>query len=398
MAEFKLPDVGEGLTEAEIVTWKVKVGDVVAINDIVVEIETAKSLVELPSPYAGTVHGAARARGRDRRRRHADHRDRRPSASRAGRSRPLRQPRRSRRDARSTCPTPRASGGGEGETPGRPQQGRPRAPCAGPARGAPRRRPRRRRDPACSCRARSRPGGAVERRRGRRPTSRPCPRHGRAPPVPPRRRRRPRAGQAAGAQARQGPRRRPRHAAPAPARRHRHPRRRRRRPPAPRRRHTKRLPQRPRRMTSRGGERETPRADQGRAQDDGPGDGRLGVHRPARHRVGHRRRHPHDGARRAAQGPPRVPRRQGLAAAGAGPGRACSRCGAPRRSTRPGTSAAQEVVYKHYVNLGIAAATPRGLVVPNVKDAERPLAARAGRRAQPAHRDRPRGARPSRPR
>jgi pyruvate dehydrogenase E2 component (dihydrolipoamide acetyltransferase) len=55
MAEFKLPDVGEGLTEAEIVSWKVKVGDTVAINDILVEIETAQSLVELPSPFAGTV-------------------------------------------------------------------------------------------------------------------------------------------------------------------------------------------------------------------------------------------------------------------------------------------------------------------------------------------------------
>ncbi|CAN5635204.1 dihydrolipoamide acetyltransferase family protein [soil metagenome] len=55
MPEYKLPDVGEGLTEAEIVTWKVKVGDVIEINDIVVEIETAKSLVELPSPYAGEV-------------------------------------------------------------------------------------------------------------------------------------------------------------------------------------------------------------------------------------------------------------------------------------------------------------------------------------------------------
>ena len=55
MAEFKLPDVGEGLTEAEIVTWRVKEGDIVAINDIVVEIETAKSLVELPSPFAGIV-------------------------------------------------------------------------------------------------------------------------------------------------------------------------------------------------------------------------------------------------------------------------------------------------------------------------------------------------------
>src|SRR5690349_20299810 len=53
--EYLLPDVGEGLTEAEIVTWKVKVGDEIKVNDVVVEIETAKSLVELPSPYAGTV-------------------------------------------------------------------------------------------------------------------------------------------------------------------------------------------------------------------------------------------------------------------------------------------------------------------------------------------------------
>jgi pyruvate dehydrogenase E2 component (dihydrolipoamide acetyltransferase) len=53
--EFKLPDPGEGLTEAEIVTWRVKAGDTVKVNDIVVEIETAKSLVELPVPFAGTV-------------------------------------------------------------------------------------------------------------------------------------------------------------------------------------------------------------------------------------------------------------------------------------------------------------------------------------------------------
>jgi 2-oxoisovalerate dehydrogenase E2 component (dihydrolipoyl transacylase) len=53
--EFKLPDVGEGLTEADIVTWRVRPGDVVTINQVIVEIETAKSLVELPSPYAGTV-------------------------------------------------------------------------------------------------------------------------------------------------------------------------------------------------------------------------------------------------------------------------------------------------------------------------------------------------------
>ncbi len=53
--EFKLPDVGEGLTEAELVTWLVEVGDTIKVNTVVCEIETAKSLVELPSPYAGTV-------------------------------------------------------------------------------------------------------------------------------------------------------------------------------------------------------------------------------------------------------------------------------------------------------------------------------------------------------
>jgi len=55
IAFFNLPDVGEGLTEAEIVTWKVAVGDSVVVNQIIVEIETAKSLVELPVPFAGVV-------------------------------------------------------------------------------------------------------------------------------------------------------------------------------------------------------------------------------------------------------------------------------------------------------------------------------------------------------
>ncbi|WP_182524962.1 dihydrolipoamide acetyltransferase family protein [Nocardioides dongkuii] len=63
MPEYKLPDVGEGLTEAEIVAWKVKVGDVIDVNDVVVEIETAKSLVELPSPYAGEVTALLVAEG-----------------------------------------------------------------------------------------------------------------------------------------------------------------------------------------------------------------------------------------------------------------------------------------------------------------------------------------------
>lgn len=55
LKQFKLPDVGEGLTEAEIVRWLVKVGDHVTQNQTIVEIETAKALVELPSPFAGVV-------------------------------------------------------------------------------------------------------------------------------------------------------------------------------------------------------------------------------------------------------------------------------------------------------------------------------------------------------
>ena len=52
---FALPDVGEGLTEADIVSWHVAVGDTVTVNQVIVEIETAKSLVELPSPWDGVV-------------------------------------------------------------------------------------------------------------------------------------------------------------------------------------------------------------------------------------------------------------------------------------------------------------------------------------------------------
>ena len=60
---FLLPDVGEGLTEAEIVSWRVSPGDAVSVNDVLVEIETAKSLVELPSPFAGVVGDLLAAEG-----------------------------------------------------------------------------------------------------------------------------------------------------------------------------------------------------------------------------------------------------------------------------------------------------------------------------------------------
>ncbi len=53
--EFRMPDAGEGLTEAEVLGWRVAVGDTVVVNQILLEVETAKAAVELPSPYAGVV-------------------------------------------------------------------------------------------------------------------------------------------------------------------------------------------------------------------------------------------------------------------------------------------------------------------------------------------------------
>ncbi|HEY4791216.1 MAG TPA: biotin/lipoyl-containing protein, partial [Actinomycetes bacterium] len=53
--EFKLPDLGEGLTEGEVVRWLVAEGDAIVLNQPIVEVETAKAVVEIPAPYAGTV-------------------------------------------------------------------------------------------------------------------------------------------------------------------------------------------------------------------------------------------------------------------------------------------------------------------------------------------------------
>jgi 2-oxoisovalerate dehydrogenase E2 component (dihydrolipoyl transacylase) len=55
LREFRLPDLGEGLTESDIVSWRIAEGDAVELNQIIAEVETAKALVELPSPYAGVV-------------------------------------------------------------------------------------------------------------------------------------------------------------------------------------------------------------------------------------------------------------------------------------------------------------------------------------------------------
>ncbi|MEZ3160147.1 dihydrolipoamide acetyltransferase family protein [Microbacterium sp. BWT-B31] len=61
--EFLLPDLGEGLPEAELVQWLVGVGDTVTLNQTIAEVETAKAVVELPSPYAGTIHALHAAAG-----------------------------------------------------------------------------------------------------------------------------------------------------------------------------------------------------------------------------------------------------------------------------------------------------------------------------------------------
>ena len=218
MAEFKLPDVGEGLTEAEIVSWKVKVGDVIEINDIIVEIETAKSLVELPSPYAGTVQALLVPEGETVAVGTPIISDRRPSEAaprppRRPRRRPYRPP---QAEMEIDLSNPARLGGGEGES----LVGRNKADRGRPPR--PQGRPRRATEAGagaarCSSRARSSPVGASPHVEG--PTSRRC-RRPRPGPVPARdahalvpgrpRRPRPGAGQAAGAQAGQGPRRRPR--------------------------------------------------------------------------------------------------------------------------------------------------------------------------------------------
>ena len=61
--QFRLPDLGEGLTESEIVSWHVSVGDAVELNQVIAEVETAKAVVELPSPYTGTVSAIAHEPG-----------------------------------------------------------------------------------------------------------------------------------------------------------------------------------------------------------------------------------------------------------------------------------------------------------------------------------------------
>ena len=66
MPDFLLPDLGEGLAEAEVIAWRVAPGDHVAVDQVIAEVETAKAVVEVPVPYAGVV--TALHAGRRRRR------------------------------------------------------------------------------------------------------------------------------------------------------------------------------------------------------------------------------------------------------------------------------------------------------------------------------------------
>ena len=328
MAEYLLPDVGEGLTEAEIVSWKVKVGDVVEINDIVVEIETAKSLVELPSPYAGTVTALLVREGETVAGRHPDHRHRRPERSRRRRRRPPQ--RLPSAEMEIDLSNPARQRRRRGREPGRPQQGRPRARSGAPRKAATPASRRSRGDPDAGAGRPSQPGRVAPMVEAAEPEPA-------VPAVSARTsaaRRRPTCACWPSRRCASSPRTSASTSPPldaAPARRHRHPRGRR-----GGRRQSRQARRSPEHAAASGRARD-PRADQGRPQDDGRRDGAVGLHRPARHRVGHRRRHPHDGVRRAAQEAPRVPRRQGLPAAGAGAGLRSWRCGVRRRSTRSGT-------------------------------------------------------------
>ncbi len=55
MADFLLPDLGEGLSEAEVISWRVSPGERVSVDQVIAEVETAKAVVEVPVPYAGVV-------------------------------------------------------------------------------------------------------------------------------------------------------------------------------------------------------------------------------------------------------------------------------------------------------------------------------------------------------
>ena len=372
LREFKLPDPGEGLTEAELVTWHVAVGDTVKVNDVVVEVETAKSIVELPVPFAGTVAALHAAEGDtvevgtpiitidDGVGGTPDAGAPSPAAAAAHRLPPPQTP------ASSDAP-PEVE---EGLIGGTTSTGRTAVLVGyGVKQTEAKRRPRT--TPSTpdvpestnrSLEAQDDPPAVYPNR----PIGHSRHRHAR------RRRRVRRPGQAAGAQARQGPRGRPRRAHPDGRGRRRHPRGRRGGCLRP-------APRRPARrspgcvavgLVGEGGERETPSPVKG-------------VRRmTAQAMVASAFTAPHVtewvtvDVTATMELVERLKKDKEFRDVKVTPLLVLARamCLAVRRN--PGVNAswdeaAQEIVLKHYVNLGIAAATPRGLVVPNVKDADR---------------------------
>ena len=385
---FNLPDVGEGLTEAEILAWSVKVGDMVKVNQVLVEIETAKAAVELPSPYAGKVVELLVDEGQT-----------------VDVGTPI-----IGIDTDPSTPGTGGAAGGDDMTAGVAATAEAKAaPAAGKARTAKRepvlvgygvkqsasgRRPRktaarRRRRPTSwaprSARSRSPTTSRLRRttaspRRRRRPRRRSADRRRRTAPSD-RAGRREAAGQAAGPQARQGPRRRPGAAwsrpaptAPSPGRTSTRP------PPARRPRRAHRAGHRPARQR-RGRravrQRRAPRPGQGRAQGHRRGDGAVAFTAPhvtefltvdvtADHE-----------ARAAAEGAAGLRGRAGVAAAAVAKALLVAMARNPEINARWDEAAGRSCL--DHVNLGIAAATPRGLIVPNIKDADALTLARTGR-------------------
>ena len=336
--EFKLPDLGEGLTEGDILKWTVAVGDTVEVNDTIAEVETVKAAVELPSPYAGTVTALL-----------ADE----------GTTVPVGTPIISIDTGGVATENAAAGEDMVPAVPGEPGTEEKQLTLVGygPREESGRRRRRRPTNGAVATEGAQVSFNLPPAPAGPEPAvvEEPAPvaGHARALAKPPVRKLAKTLGvdlatvrptgpngvvtrDDVEAAARTGGDTAP--AAPAAARR---------RPLAAR----------------------DPPADQGRTQAHRGGDGEQRVHRAARHGVHHLRRHRDDGAARPGRRAPRVPRGQGQPAAVRGQG------GDPAARKTPSINAtwdepAGEIVLKNYVNLGIAAATERGLIVPNIKDAD----------------------------
>ena len=305
--QFQLPDLGEGLTEGDILKWTVAVGDTVEVNDTIAEVETVKAAVELPSPFAGVSPRCTPPRARPCRSARRSSRSTSARAAADGRCRPNRRV----EDLVPGLPGEGAGpAGGEAADPRR-LRARASRPAAGAAAAAPR--------PAVAAEARRRRStvaarpGRTDRRTSRSPPPRPAPSRVLAkPPVR-------KLAKSLGVDLTT--------VAPDRPERHGLARRRPARPPirsrSPPTRSTRRAAAG--RPSARPGSRSrasasTPRRPWSLER----------VHRAARHRVRHLRRHGDDGAARPGRRAARVPRRQGLAAAVRRQG------GAPRRAAHPG--------------------------------------------------------------